>query len=244
MDERVLRARLLAAGVELEGWRRLGRAPEPIWRLVTHGARALDLWQRLRSIVDETACWPVILGEASRSDSDQPWEIADDRPTGDILAEASRTPADPRLWHSDLGLDAPRDEWNDEIEPQASFVLPLDILTMKPHERVGIALVPTLRGYEAPAFLRFGNWNSCPSPEQHVAVMRSWHQRFGAEPVGIGDDIVEVRVARPPEDRAAALALAEEQFGYCEDVVYQGMGSLDALAASLLGAKSWYFWWD
>jgi hypothetical protein len=41
-----------------------------------------------------------------------------------------------------------------------------------------------------------------------------------------------------------ALGLAREHEAYCPDVVEQGAGSTGKLAATLLGAPHWYFWWD
>ena len=57
-------------------------------------------------------------------------------------------------------------------------------------------------------------------------------------------DVIEMQVARPPLDRAEALHLAVEQYGYCRDIVDQGVRTLDHLAALLLGGTVWYFWWD
>jgi hypothetical protein len=77
-----------------------------------------------------------------------------------------------------------------------------------------------------------------------VAVQKRWHWKFGAEVVCIADDVVEMTVSRPPTDRTSALELAREQYVYCEDLVVQGTLTLERLAASLLGAKKWFFWWD
>ena len=55
---------------------------------------------------------------------------------------------------------------------------------------------------------------------------------------------MNIKVARKPETRAAALDLAREQFAYCSDIVEQGVGTLSALAASLMENDWWYFWWD
>jgi hypothetical protein len=74
--------------------------------------------------------------------------------------------------------------------------------------------------------------------------MRYWFERWGAEPVAITSDTVEMLVARPPQSREDALALANEQFAYCEDVVTQGVGTIEALAANLLEGQTWFFWWD
>ena len=35
-----------------------------------------------------------------------------------------------------------------------------------------------------------------------------------------------------------------EQFAYCPDIVDQGAGTLEALAAVLVNASVWFFWWD
>lgn len=35
-----------------------------------------------------------------------------------------------------------------------------------------------------------------------------------------------------------------EQYRYCIDIVDQGVTSVSALAAILMEAPYWYFWWD
>jgi hypothetical protein len=107
-----------------------------------------------------------------------------------------------------------------------------------------VGLIPTVIGWQVPAFVRFGGWNACPLPEQHVAMLRYWRQRYGAEIVGIGADVLEVAVSRPPADRTAATRLAREQFVYCPNVVRHAAGSLESRAATLLGATAWSFWWE
>ncbi len=57
-------------------------------------------------------------------------------------------------------------------------------------------------------------------------------------------DVIEMRVARPPTTREDAMALANEQYAYCEDIVHQGVESLSNLAATLLNGTVWFFWWD
>jgi hypothetical protein len=48
----------------------------------------------------------------------------------------------------------------------------------------------------------------------------------------------------PPTTRPEALRLAKLQYHYCSDIVTQGVGTIDALAARLLNGYSWSFWWD
>jgi len=133
-----------------------------------------------------------------------------------------------------------RGEWpNAHIEPLRDVPL-----NKQSSSHLHIALVPSNVPYDAPAYLRFDNWNECPAPEEHVALFKYWYERYGAEPVSIMSDIIEMYVSRPPSTRAEALALADEQFLYCEDIVLQGIETTSALATGLLNGCYWYFWWD
>jgi len=91
---------------------------------------------------------------------------------------------------------------------------------------------------------KFGNWNECPAPEIQVAVFRNWHERFGAAPACITQDVVECVVDRPPQDEPASMALAAEQWLFCEDIVSQGTQSVRNLAIGLWRSPKWFFWWD
>jgi hypothetical protein len=111
-------------------------------------------------------------------------------------------------------------------------------------DRVDIALIPSDDWTTIPAHFNFGAWNACPPPEYHVSAMRSWRARYGAELVGLAHDTLNLRAARRPASRAEALLLAREQYTYCSDIVDQGTGTLNALAASLMASDWWHFWWD
>ncbi|MDQ3930735.1 MAG: DUF4253 domain-containing protein, partial [Chloroflexota bacterium] len=133
-------------------------------------------------------------------------------------------------------------------EPHNYFSIPYewtdDFTGLRPLPTVHIALVPTVANWEVPAYLKFGGWNDCPPPEQHVAVLKRWHELYGAQVVGLTHEVLELGVTRPPKDRTAALIVALEQYAYCYDIVDQGTESIAALAATLLDASVWYFWWD
>jgi hypothetical protein len=105
-------------------------------------------------------------------------------------------------------------------------------------------LVPTDDWTTVPAHLRWGGWNACPAPEYHIAALRAWRDRFGAELVGLAFDTMNLRVARRPQTRPEALDIAREQYLYCSDIVDQGVGTLSALAATLMASDWWFFWWD
>ena len=114
----------------------------------------------------------------------------------------------------------------------------------RPRESVTILRLPVSDGSEVPALLRWGGWNACPPPEYHVAALRSWRERYGAELVAMGFDTLELRVRRRPQGRDEALGLARELYAYCPDLVDQGYGTLAPLAANLMADDWWSFWWD
>lgn len=119
-----------------------------------------------------------------------------------------------------------------------------DVLSGRPLKKVYIALVPTNDWTTVPVHLKWGNWNANPPPEYHVAALRSWRDRYGAELVGLTGDTMNLRVSRKPQSRDEALSLAREQYDYCNDIVNQGLGTLSNLAAYTLDSDWWYFWWD
>ncbi len=98
--------------------------------------------------------------------------------------------------------------------------------------------------YNLPLEIGFGGWNECPAPAVHAALWRVWYDAYGIQPAYIGPDTVEFWVARPPTDPATVANIAWQQFLYDQDIVFQGTGTIQALAQDLAGSNHWYFWWD
>ena len=151
----------------------------------------------------------------------------------EVIAEFEREPRDPPL-----GV------WPSETDASSGLSIAYDIRTDTPLPKVYIGIAPTDDWTTIPAYLRWGGWNDCPAPEYHVAAMRAWRDRYGAELVGISADTINLRVTRRPETRSDALSLAREQYNYCSDLIDQGVGTLSALAAERMANEWWYFWWD
>ena len=57
-------------------------------------------------------------------------------------------------------------------------------------------------------------------------------------------DVWELFVENPPKTHEESELLAWEQFGYCGDIVWQGVGTVNSLAGTLINSSVWYFWWD
>lgn len=131
-----------------------------------------------------------------------------------------------------------------KAKPNTKFSGVFDVLTRKPKKGLTVALCPTREGWEVPAWMRMGGWNSCPYAHEQAAIFRRWKLKYDAELVLALRDVVEMRVGKPPKTHAAALELAREQYAFCDDIVNQGTMTLERLAGSLKGGTVWYFWWD
>ncbi len=268
---------LRAAGVDVSTLDVIFQADmETIYRLTVPGAEAIRTWERLRGLVPQTGCWPVLLGddENVRRLQENLSHLRYPRAVR-ILEEAATI--DPPEWFENRRLDEidelergledkqdavnwtecvkllsnggrfrgmPQGPWPENVRPSNSFQAPLNPTSGEPLPRIHLGLISTPSSWQAPAFLRYGAWNRCPSAAEHVALFKFWGEQYGAEVVGIAGDVVEMKVARPPTAREDALVLAAEQYLYCEDIVTQGTETLQRLAAGLLGGTVWFFWWD
>ena len=74
-----------------------------------------------------------------------------------------------------------------------------------------VVLLPTPHSWEAPAYLSFFGAEGPGGAESLIALVRSWHERFGAELVAHFGTMLEFVVNRPPRSLDEAWALAREQ---------------------------------
>jgi Domain of unknown function (DUF4253) len=211
------------------------------------GNQALDALAQLQKRTD---VYPVILGDSDTFNRvAEAFEMNDGSPVDALLEAASKI--EPLKWLANRQASDPdyyeicEGEWPEgEDYPNTSLSAHCNIRTRKPFDEVFIALVPTDSSWKVPAYLRIGGWNECPSGEEHAAIFKYWHEKYGASVACIADDVIEFQVERPPETREQALQLAKEQYVYCADIVHQGTESIEALASTLVKAPVWYFWWD
>lgn len=198
----------------------------------------------------QDAGYPIIVGDEEHVIRLAEQWIRQERPTAEILAGADKLVMPDCL--SDLrhrwGVDRepPIGDWpeNEEFEVASEPSILRDPLTGRLIDQAHILIIPTQSGHEVPAHLNFGGWNRCPQPEIHVAALRDWNRRYGAELVALGGDILELRPARQPVLSSECVALAREHFDYCSDILDPGHESLSTLAAALKASGWWSFWWD
>ncbi len=208
------------------------------------GKDALATYQRLKT---KTGVIPVILGD--NDDVESITEVMDYVTDSfeHILQQAEDIDAlewfEKRQAQDAEYYDLTIGEWQD-LSPSNNISVHLDILSGEPKPEVYIALVPVAKSWMIPAFLKIGGWNDCPIAAEHAAIFKYWDECYGIIVAGITADVIELEIQRPPTTREQALQLAEQQFIYCPDIVYQGTQTIAALASTLLNGRVWFFWWD
>lgn len=194
--------------------------------------------------------FPIILGDAEKFERVvSTFEMNDGQSTQELINVSRRI--NPASWFEERQAsdseyyDIQEGEWPDDDPgtPQ-SLTSHRDLLSGEPLSEVHIAVIPAAEAWMVPCYLRIGGWNECPNAEEHAAIFKYWGEKYGAKVACITDDVIEMIVTRPPTTKEGALELAKEQYLYCADIVDQGTESIEALAAALLNARVWYFWWD
>ena len=211
------------------------------------GAKAEDALSELARLRPD--CTPIIFGKPETAahvlDGDNrsgPYE--------ELLAGLNRV--DVERWFTErfvelkpIGIEPPRGAWPAEPQQDNGLFCVRQVLAPRDFEpEVVVGLVPTSEPALVALSLGYGDWNDCPSAVIHAALARRWNALCGVVPMAFAGDVVEYRIAHPLTNRGQAITVALEQFAYCPDIVLQGTETIDRLAASLLEARHWYFWWD
>lgn len=160
----------------------------------------------------------------------------------DMLPFLERDPADDILSHRQ---PAPAfSDW--PATPPNRNAYPKSFLNYsgQPFSYCTLAILPTPRAWETPAYLRFGDYNECPPPHVHTAFLRDWHQRVKAVPIIVQHGVIELYIPYPLATPAEAWLFAGEQEDYCSDIISQVYGSKEKLAQALWQSSYWYLWWD
>ncbi|HWB76484.1 MAG TPA: DUF4253 domain-containing protein [Nannocystaceae bacterium] len=213
-------------------------------------------WHPLAQRFAETGLWPLVLGSLDQK-GQRPWgdgELAPASCSDPAQADVEQLLAE---WWS-RGVPVP-EEREEAFIPLAPFGREFPGLAIASDEaeqggaieaaladlRGNLGLVAVTRPADALAVIGWqGPVNHYDDMGALSAVLRTWEDRFGAYLVGVGFDTITLAATRPPCTMTHALAIAAEHFAICSDIVYQGAGTIDALAESLIDAPTWSFWWD
>jgi hypothetical protein len=72
-----------------------------------------------------------------------------------------------------------------------------------------------------------------------------WEARFGARLLRIGSDAtLQVVVERPPRSLDAAQRVAAEHWSFDDECVGLGLRDIQSIAAKIVNAPIWEFWWN
>jgi hypothetical protein len=220
----------------------------PYETLVVSGKQAVSECQKLRK-EGAGKFTPVILGDPKElsllldginESKSSPEEIIKASQEIDVKQFIERRKGGDEEYYGSVEVG----DWPENAQPSTDLTGHKSILTLKPLKQVLICKVPTPNSWEVPAYLFYGGWNECPSAEAHVAILKYWKEKYGADIITIKGDVIECTVANPPHTPEEAMALAYEQFVYCSDIVYQGTENIAALASGLKDGTTWFFWWD
>lgn len=223
------------------------------------------VWQLVRSACVDSGLWPV-LTQLDPSDvgtpplltlsPEQTLAKAATCDAEDLLAEM----IDDQAWAFGFG-----DWWteaDDQIPPPETLAEhlggPLPVRPGRSRFNTDMAvpatwlyLVPAA-SYEVPAVWGLPstpNWTWRNHRERqfsivdHVAVLRSWHERYDAELIYLSSCSLELVVRRPPTERIDIARVSLEQYAYCYDLD-QYIGNVEDVARAQVATDRWYFWWD
>ncbi|GAB2618312.1 hypothetical protein GCM10027168_58300 [Streptomyces capparidis] len=227
------------------------------------GTDAFRLWSDLRALHPRSGWWPVLAGKPEllhnvfvglAPEFAPPRGRAEDRaPDGRAVLVRWAREAEQYARSPDDRVPAGEDPFHGPARRLAAHVAPEadPDLVGGPHisalrqERTAVCLVRAADGHDVPALLNWlGACNYDIGGAEHRAVLRYFHERYGAELVTLEDQVIELLVTRGPRTPEGIAAAALEQYTYCSDIVDQGVGSVEELARTQVRCGSWYFWWD
>lgn len=104
-----------------------------------------------------------------------------------------------------------------------------------------IAVLKTTDQYQVLKQIQTNGINYDIETDSLIKIIKQFDKKYSLELVGASGDWCEFIIHKPPTDW---LALANEVYKICPDVVDQGAGDVEALAEELKRTKSLYFWWD
>ncbi|MFF8603953.1 DUF4253 domain-containing protein [Streptomyces sp. NPDC015232] len=210
----------------------------PVYVGEVAGVDAFRLWCALRDLHGHTGWWPVLAGDPEKLGSVLVGLRADFGP-------GPAGPTRPEILSEGVTDEAVRQlAAHVAAEVDLARVGGLHVSAVR-QVRTTLCLVRASAGHEVPALLNWlGACNYDLAGTDHALVLRTYHERFGAELVTLESDILELLVPRRPTTPETVARTALEHYAYCPDIVDQGVDSVEALAATQLLAGTWHFWWD
>lgn len=77
--------------------------------------------------------------------------------------------------------------------------------------------------------------------EDLVRTLQQWDERYGIDVYAAQTDSIQLKLKSLPEN---VQAFADEVYEFCPDIVDQGIGDVQKLAAEIATTKEVSLWWD
>ncbi len=212
--------------------------------------RAMGIWRLLRRDAPESGLYPILYAGHNKDDLPDwlPFLARDPREglQAGISYSIEQRVAEVEGRYRDDGLKY-HGAWPDQPQAchQSVFIDGYsDDIDMVP----AIALLPGYDGCEALSNFQLGG--NQPSAAEFIAFTKHWHAQYGADVLGLWSDRIELYVETPPNNRSAALELAQEMTAFCCTMLDQElpdgrtMTNLEDVAAYAMNSTIWRFYWD
>jgi hypothetical protein len=232
------------------------------------------VWLALSSVGEQTGLVPILLEDDEDEDDyffEDQFELGGYTSSSERLEELAGEVILEARWQGNLPSEAEEADYPDFAARRAPFArsfpgLALAVSTGLGPERLGevlvslpaarIGLVAASRPADVLAkagwstfddYLEYASLPQGPvSPAAWIgAVLRSWEDRFGARLLNVGPGAeIRLLVERPPADSESAQRVAAEHFAFADECDFLGHSDIAEIAAALVGAPIWQFWWD
>lgn len=133
------------------------------------------------------------------------------------------------------------DDWEKMVVGTDENCPAIDDFGISDGSHVYLVEIPVKEPWQVFVYIPMGDWNEYPYAEEHMAVAKYWHEKYGAVVAHISNDMIQYYLPQPV--KGETMPLAEEHMGYCDDTIFQGE-NLTSLAAELKKSTVWSFWWD
>lgn len=135
--------------------------------------------------------------------------------------------------------------WPESLETLQSLFLPRDVFLFEPGAASEaphrLLALPTSDRWQALLAMGTNGVNSGIGPGYLIAWLEQLEKRQPFVLLSVGHDLLAGRFLQPVAD---PLALAEEMYELCSDIVDQGTGTVEELAEELEASGRLYLWWD
>jgi hypothetical protein len=104
-----------------------------------------------------------------------------------------------------------------------------------------LAILKTVDKYQILKLVQTDGINWEIDNDSLLNLIKRFDKKYSLDLIGASSDWCEFKISKEPQNW---LTLAKEAYKVCPDIVDQGSGTVEKLAAEMKQSKRLYFWWD